>query len=297
MNEEKVIEVETVEIGGTIYNSDQVTPSLYFDYVKGMKSEIDYEDYGLIIDNTLKMLEKAKITEQTAMAKKLNHQLELAIRELNAAKKGFNIFVNRKDIELYISKVEGKAVKIIELSRYTREIPDDVIEKIAAAKEVFDELYIMFTDYTKKETKKVAKERRDKDPILFGAFIDKDAENEKKIYVEDRMFFIADWVEEKCDLTLEEICRDIKSKEYRDITYKVDLPTTEEAAKAYLDSFNKPVEESGIKTVSLLFDKIKALPKKTTTRKKSSTSSKNKEEGTEAPKRKRGRPRKNPKED
>ena len=283
----EVIEVQTEQIGDTIYDSDKVTPSLYFDYVKGLKNKVEFEEYGLIIDNTLKMINKAKITEQTSMAKRLTHQLELALRELEAAKKGFDIFVNRKDIELYISKVEAKAVKIIELSRYTREIPDDIIDKIAEAKEVFDEMYIMFTDYTKKETKKVAKERRDKDPILFGAFIDKDGEKENKIYVEDRLFFIADWVEDKCDLTLEEICRDVKDKSNKDITYKVDLPTTEEAAKSYLDSFNNPIEESDLKPVSL-FDKIKSIPKK------KSTASKTKEAKTEAPKRKRGRPRKNP---
>ena len=283
----EVIEVKTEQIGDAIYDSDKVTPSLYFDYVKGLKNKVEFEEYGLIIDNTLKMINKAKITEQTSMAKRLTHQLELALRELEAAKKGFDIFVNRKDIELYISKVEAKAVKIIELSRYTREIPDDIIDKIAEAKEVFDEMYIMFTDYTKKETKKVAKERRDKDPILFGAFIDKDGEKENKIYVEDRLFFIADWVEDKCDLTLEEICRDVKDKSNKDITYKVDLPTTEEAAKSYLDSFNNPIEESDLKPVSL-FDKIKSIPKK------KSTTSKTKEAKTEAPKRKRGRPRKNP---
>ena len=283
----EVIEVQTEQIGDTIYDSDKVTPSLYFDYVKGLKNKVEFEEYGLIIDNTLKMINKAKITEQTSMAKRLTHQLELALRELEAAKKGFDIFVNRKDIELYISKVEAKAVKIIELSRYTREIPDDIIDKIAEAKEVFDEMYIMFTDYTRKETKKVAKERRDKDPILFGAFIDKDGEKENKIYVEDRLFFIADWVEDKCDLTLEEICRDVKDKSNKDITYKVDLPTTEEAAKSYLDSFNNPIEESDLKPVSL-FDKIKSIPKK------KSTTSKTKEAKTEAPKRKRGRPRKNP---
>ena len=283
----EVIEVQTEQIGDNIYDSDKVTPSLYFDYVKGLKNKVEFEEYGLIIDNTLKMINKAKITGQTSMAKRLTHQLELALRELEAAKKGFDIFVNRKDIELYISKVEAKAVKIIELSRYTREIPDDIIDKIAEAKEVFDEMYIMFTDYTKKETKKVAKERRDKDPILFGAFIDKDGEKENKIYVEDRLFFIADWVEDKCDLTLEEICRDVKDKSNKDITYKVDLPTTEEAAKSYLNSFNDPIEESDLKPVSL-FDKIKSIPKK------KSTTSKTKEAKTEAPKRKRGRPRKNP---
>ena len=72
----EVIEVQTEQIGDTIYDSDKVTPSLYFDYVKGLKNKVEFEEYGLIIDNTLKMINKAKITEQTSMAKRLTHQLE-----------------------------------------------------------------------------------------------------------------------------------------------------------------------------------------------------------------------------
>ena len=188
------------------------------------------------------MLKKTKVTGQTSMAKELTHQLELALRELDAAKDGFDIFVNRNDIERYVEKVEEKSVKIIELSKYERDIPDDVMDKLELARNHFDEIYIVFTDYTKKETKKVAKERRDKDPIMFGAFHNKDEKEKNNIYVEDRLFFIADWVEEKCDLTLEQIVRDIQDKEDRDITYKISNPKDEEAVKKMLKSFTEPIE-------------------------------------------------------
>ena len=36
---EKIIK-ETVEIGNTIYNVEDVTPSVYFEYVKNMKKDI-----------------------------------------------------------------------------------------------------------------------------------------------------------------------------------------------------------------------------------------------------------------
>ena len=38
------------------------------------------------------------ITKQTTMAKELSHQVNLALRELNAARRGFDIFIYRKDI-------------------------------------------------------------------------------------------------------------------------------------------------------------------------------------------------------
>ena len=267
---------DAVVIGDMAVDEGSITPSHYFDYVKGLKHKLETEQWELIIDNTLKMIDRCKITGQTSMAKELAHHANLALRELEAASKGFDIFVNRKDIESYIDKVEGKAINIIELSRYEREIPDDIIDKIVEAKKIFDEFYIIYIDYTKETSKKVAKERRDKDPILFGAFFDRDADSETKIYVEDRLFFIADWVEEKCDLTLQQIALGIKDKSGKDITYKVSDPKDAEEVKNYLNSFTKPIEE-GNKPVSL-FTKVKSAvrgrKKSTTTSKKRTTKKK-----------------------
>lgn len=255
---------ETEMIGDKAVDVDNITPSTYFDYVKGLKETLNKDEYNIIIDSALKMIEKCKITKQTAMAKELTHQVDLALRELQAANEGFDIFVNRKVIEKYISDVEGKAIKIIELSEYTREIPEEVMDRVSKAADIFDQMYIIFTDYTKKESKRVAKERRDKDPILFGAFQDKQADNKNKIYIEDRLFFIADWVDDNCDLTLEEIVRQTQGKEDEILTYKVHTPEDLDSVKQYLKSFSEPIEN--IKPVKL-FDKVKATVKKTTAKK------------------------------
>ena len=61
--------VETITIGDKVYNKEDITPSIYFEYVKDLKQKLDYKEYEVIIDTTLKMLKKAKITGQTAMAK------------------------------------------------------------------------------------------------------------------------------------------------------------------------------------------------------------------------------------
>jgi len=283
-NKQVVAEVNTVEIGGVMYNEDQITPSVYFDYVKGLKEKLNNEEYDIIIDTTCKMLNKAKLTGQTDMAKRLTSELELAIREVKVAKEGFDIFIPRKEVEKYIDAVEDKEIKIVELSKYEREIPDEVVDKIEKANELFDELYIVFTDYSRKETKKVAKHRRDKDPILFGAF--KNETDKSNIYVEDRLFFIADWKEEKCDLTLEEICRDVQDKTGKDITYKISTPKDEEEVKKLLDSFTKETVADTELEPTTIFEKIKNK----VTRKR--TSKKTDEENADGSTTKRGRGRK-----
>ena len=273
----KEIEQKSIEVDGVLYSEDEITPSIYFDHVKGLKNKVDNEEQQLVIDNALKMINKCKLTKQTTMAKEISHKVNLDLRELNAARRGSDIFIYRKDSESYIDKVEGKAIKLIELERYTREIPDDVIDKITLANEIFDRLYICFTDYTDKHAKKVAKERREKDPILFGAFLDKeDEKTENKVYVEDRLFFIADWTEDNCELTLEEMVRDVKNKSEKDITYKIGSFKDEEEIRNYLNSFTAEPEKN-LKPVSL-FDKIKSVVKK------------DEDSKSEAPKKKRGRP-------
>lgn len=275
MDEIKKTEVvETEQIGDKVVDISTITPSTYFDYVKGLKETVNREEYNIIIDSALKMIEKCKITKQTAMAKELTHQVDLALRELNAADAGFDIFVDRKAIEKYINDVEGRAIKIIELSEYTREIPEEVMDKVSKACEIFDQMYIVFTDYTKKESKRVAKERRDKDPVAFGAFLDKQGDSSKKVYVEDRLFFVADWVDDKCDLTLEEIVRQTANKTDKVLTYKVHTPEDIDEVKKYLSSFDAPVEENEPVTI---FDKIK----KAVTRKKSTGTTRGRRKKTE----------------
>ena len=227
---------DTVQIGDKVYNIKDITPSVYFEYVKGLKQKVEFNEYEVVIDTVLNMLKKTKLTGQTAMAKELTTNLEKLLKELEAVKNGFNIFILRKDLEKYIDKVEACSIKIIELSRYEREIPDEIIDKVELANNIFDELYIVFTDYTEKATKKVAKERRDKDPILFGAFKEKDKE---KIYIQDRLFFIADWVEENCDLTLDELVRAAKKNLKKNITYKITNPTDEQEVRKLLESYKQ----------------------------------------------------------
>ena len=235
--------------------TEELSPAVYFDHVKSSKKKFNRDDQQLILDQTLTMMKKCKITGQTEMAKQLAYRANLALRELDAANKGFDIYVSRKDVEKYVDQIEKKSVKVIELRNYTREIPDEHIEKIEAAQNIFDELYIFFTDYTMEETKKVAKERRKKDPIVFGAFIDK-LDGETKPYVEDKMFFICDWVEENCDLTLEQIVNLARNKDKKEITYRVESVEDVEAAKKLINSFTDDISEF-YEPVSI-FDKVKA---------------------------------------
>lgn len=250
--------IDVIEIGGKVYDAKDMSPTLYFNYVKDMKKNIEDENLQKVADNCLTLLKKTKITGQTSAAKKIVDQYSLIMRELKAASFGFDTIVYKSDIEKFIDNISNKPVKIIELSKYPREVDDCVIDKLILAKEneLFDEYYVIFTDYSMETTKQIAKERRDKDPILFGAFKTQDKNN----IPEDRFFYIGDWVDEYCDLTLKEMLTQYEQSESQGAKYIIDVPKDVEALKEYMGMLEKKEPEKA----ETILDKIK----KATTRKR-----------------------------
>jgi len=107
-------------------------------------------------------------------------------------------FVTEKQImELYDKTETSKNLKLTWVENFGRIIPDAILKakEIADEKKIFDNYVILHYDpenngeaLTKKEIEKK------KDPILFGVF-----RKSRKLY------YIADWKDEYCDLTLDEM--------------------------------------------------------------------------------------------
>lgn len=216
-----------------------ITPSQYFDYVKGAKKQITTEtlknSYGVFVS----LAEKYSKLGQTESLKKLSFLVDTLIKEEKLIDLGITTYVYKDVIEDYITNVADKTVKIIELSRYMREIPDSLVDTITKAKDIFDEIYVVFTDYTGKEERKVEKERRDKDPILFGAF--KDGSN-----VADRFYFLGDWVDEYCDLTLDKMVEEYTEKYGRSPSVETRIPESSEELLSILKSYKVVESENEV---------------------------------------------------
>lgn len=112
-----------------------------------------------------------------------------------------------------------------------REIPDDIVSIIEKVKDKFDQLYVVFTDYTGKVERQIEKERREKDPILFGTF-----QNQSNRTVIDRFYYIGDWEDEYCDLTLDKMVNETEKVGMRNITKTISTPKDIVELKEQLDS-------------------------------------------------------------
>lgn len=223
-----MIEKESMTI--TI-ESEEITPEDYFEYVKGKKHEVTLEELQKFRENAIYLLSKYRITNQIAGMKKLMFIINTIEKEQSVLEKGINQFVYKEDIEDFIKNVSSKAVKIIELENYPREIPDDIVEKFEAVKDLFDRFYVVFTDYTGEVERQVEKSRRDKDPILFGSF-----HNPENQTLYEKFYYIGDWIDEYCDLTLDKMISEMK-EEGRDISHSLTIPETLDQLREELDSY------------------------------------------------------------
>jgi hypothetical protein len=242
--------------------NEALTPAEYFGAIKERKNHVTDEDLGKVYDNCLELLNKYKITGQVKGMHKLLFHLECIEKEREIVKAGIDTFVYRDDIEYYIDNVADDVVKIIDIESYEREIPDEIVHIIANYGSMFDQLYIVFTDYTGEVERKVEQERRAKDPILFGVFQDN-----KSRSVIDRFYYLGDWVDEYCDLTLDKMVNESQTAGRRNIAHSIKTPADIEELKAQLGQLHVNEKSHYVVTNTeqpkkSFFDKVKTFLKR-----------------------------------
>ncbi len=196
----------------------EVTPAGYFEMVKSRKQVMTAQDIEDLRRTCVQLIDEFQRSGQAAAAKKILFHLDTLDKEAQLQAVGINTYVYKSDVDDYLDQVEDRVVKVIELENYTRRIPHDIIKKIESVRGIFDKMYVVFTDYTKREERKVAAERRERDPILFGTF-----QNRDSLTVIERFYFIGDWVDEYCDLTLDKMVSEIKKNTGENVLNKIDV--------------------------------------------------------------------------
>lgn len=210
----------------------EISPTQYFETIKDKKNKNTHEDLDKFYDASLVLLEKYRKTNQIEMMKKLLFIIDCIPKEYELIKHGIDIFIYKDDIEEYINKVQNKVVKIIELERYPREIPDELVSVIEETRDIFNNFYVLFTDYNGKVERQIEKERREKDPILFGIF-------SKDNTMNDRFYYLGDWIDEYCDLTLEKLLKEQGTKISRNISIPHDKDELIEKCKQLVNDPKK----------------------------------------------------------
>ena len=148
---------------------------------------------------------QANVMGQTALLEKLRDTMDVFRGEAHLISLGLKRYVTEKQVCDFYEKVgEDKNLKLTWIKNFNRIIPEKVYlaKKEADDRKIFDNYVILHYDPQDngQEMTKAEKEKK-KDPILFGVF-----KNSRKLY------FIADWKDEFCDLTLEEMFKTLGGK-------------------------------------------------------------------------------------
>lgn len=178
-----------------------IAPELYFKYIK--------KKFGMLermkIDARLKKLEKAfnKAVEngQEALGMKLMSEIARETRESLMYAKGVYYFIEYDDLTRYKRNIRNGHISDTKFAEYTRVIPEKVLEKKKKTENLFDG-YVIYHYWNEEAEKKREKKQkmsedeknRMRDPVLFGV-----------IRESNRLYFIADWEDEYCDLSFEEL--------------------------------------------------------------------------------------------
>lgn len=192
------------QVGARVVEEDdgkgKISARLYFTYIK--------KNFNILqqfrIERRMKLLEKAfhqaVDNGQDLLAEKALTQITRFMRESLFVAKGIKYSISKESVGRYKRRIKGGHISDTLLRDYTRIIPKDVLAKHAEVKSLFDD-FVIYHYWNKdvepeKKMEMDATERANmEDPILFGKI--KEAP--------DTLYFVADWVDEQCDLSFDEM--------------------------------------------------------------------------------------------
>ena len=176
---------------------------------KGCHTILGRNRYNRRIHKLKKLAEQTLKSKHFGMNKKFLAKLQEETILSEVGLMGVKLFIRKGFVNKYKNKVKGGHISDTALSKYTNPIPKDVLHKINHCKkfDIFSE-YVVYHYYSKKlEEKKEKKEKISpeeksamRDPIVFGIVKE----------LPDHLFFIADWEDDYCSLTFDELVDDLK---------------------------------------------------------------------------------------
>jgi len=214
----------------------RIGPKLYFSYVKSKLTKTQVKKLKVRLQKLQALVNSTKEVGQNAAYETFSKLLVVAVRESEAAACGYDVYVNQADVDKFRYQVTeneksyNNPVRFDKLAEFPRALPAKIQKKVkeVQTKGLFDELYVLSLDYSNEKVKSTKEKIREKDPILFGKFN----------YDDQRLYFIADWVDEYCDLTLSKFVDELKQK---DETYETS--SVEDLTPEYLERIKAEIKE------------------------------------------------------
>ena len=173
----------------------EMTVAEFFRSVKNTTSQLE------VVDERAAGYEKAMMDAvwmgQTALKEQLQKGLLATRSEAQLVAMGLGKYIEESAVVAFAKK-SSKAIRLDWIANFVRLIPDNIreLKRSADALDIFDNYVVMHHDPTGKSWSETEAERkeRERDPILFGV-----------IEGRRRLYYVGDWADEFCDLTLDHV--------------------------------------------------------------------------------------------
>lgn len=180
---------------------NEISPQLYFKYTKKKFGTFQ----GITLERRLKRLraafDKVVSNGQEDLGMKLMREIDREVRESMMYARGVKHFIEKEDADRFRTSLAKGKISDTKFESFTRVIPKDVLEKKKKVQDLFDGFVIYHywnedveKDRGKKQKMDESEKQKMRDPILFGV-----------IKESNRLYFVADWEDEYCDLTFDQM--------------------------------------------------------------------------------------------
>ncbi|MDD5650695.1 MAG: hypothetical protein PHF86_09840 [Candidatus Nanoarchaeia archaeon] len=169
-------------------------PVVVFKFLKDRFKPMERRELSQRLEKVASILESTAITNQIALKEKIHEKFGKFLREQEMIACGFDKYFEKEILQAFVESVQNRIIKITPIKNYIRLIPKDIRERMEVAREkmLFDDFVVIHTDPDNKAVEKTQAEK--KDPILCGV-----------IKESTRYYFVGDWQDALCDLTMDTI--------------------------------------------------------------------------------------------
>jgi hypothetical protein len=205
-----------------IFEGRSTPPEVFFQFVKSKLKATELKDLSQRLLKLSGMVRSTELTGQRALHEHLVVELCGVVREQEIAAMGMNITLPEKVVTELVPTIPK--LKYEQFEKFPRIVPKAVMDRIAAVKlaNVFDEYYILYVDGKPSEKLETNEDKiKRKDPILFG----------KLKTFPGRLYFIIDWTDEFCDMTLAKMVNHIQANDPEFSLDKIGMVDAEYFAK------------------------------------------------------------------
>lgn len=175
---------------------DEVRADLVFEFIKTNMTENGLEELRVQAQTLGKLLVNARANGQVGFSDELVQRIAQVMKEQEFRARGYWQWFDRSTVKRFMDKTNVR-LSFTDVERFPRPIPAEpaaIIRQLQEAK-VFDELVILHMNPTGEQAVSFSERIKKKDPILFGVCR----------HNTERLFYITDWVDEVCDLTMDKL--------------------------------------------------------------------------------------------